>query len=150
MSRLQHVVQVGAALREAAPAPTAGVFWTSDNEALAHQYVKQWWYFTRSFRDKQFDMANMHLKYMSAMYDELKEAMVAKTTVDIKNPFPAEEDVQSVTSKLVDELYKIPWKEVDPPELKTIAKRLWSQLKQHIRGQPSMFDNRRKSSVRIE
>ena len=154
MSRLEHVVQVGAALREAAPAPapapTAGLFWTSDNEALAHQYVKQWWYFSRYNREKQFDMANVHLKYMNAMWDELKEAMIAKKAMDIKNPFPDKAHVQSVTGKLVDELYKIPWGEWDPPELKTIAKRLWSQLKHRIRGEASMFDARRESSVRIE
>ena len=153
MSRLEHVVQVGAALREAAPAPapTAGLFWTSDNEALAHQYVKQWWYFSRYNREKQFDMANVHLKYMNAMWDELKEAMMAKKTMDIKNPFPDKAHVQSVTGKLVDEYWlNIPWGEWDPPELKTIAKRLWSQLKHRIRGEASMFDGRRESSVRIE
>lgn len=150
MARLEHVVSVGAALREAAPEPTAGLFWTSKNEKLAHQYVKQWWYFSRYLRDKEFKMANVHLKYMNAMCDELEGAMMAKKTMDIKNPFPDKAHVQSVTGKLVDELYKIPWEEWDPPELKTIAKRLWSQLKQRLRGEASMFDARRESSVRID
>ena len=157
MSRLEHVVQVGAALREAAPtpapapAPTAGLFWASDNEALAHQYVKQWWLFSSYFQKKQFDMANVHLKYMNAMWGELEAAMAAKKAMDMKNPFPDKEHVQSVTSKLAAKHWTdIPWEESEPSGLKTIAKQLWSQLKHRIRGEDSMFDARRESSIRVE
>lgn len=132
---------VGAALREAAPSPdpTEGLFWTSENEKVAYDYVKLWWWYNRFERKKEFAEANRYLKALNKQVPVMEDKM--RTKMSFTRAFPDKAHVQSVTEKLVYEYWRIvPWDQMNPEPLETIAKQLWSELKNYVREKPSMFD----------
>ena len=144
MSRLDHVMQVGVALREAAPAPkpTEGLFWTSENEKVAYEYVKLWWWMHRFERNGKKDEANRWLKAMNKQVPVMEDKM--RTKMPFERPFPSKAHVQSVTKKLVNQYWlKVPWDQMNPEPLETIAKQLWAELKKYLREKPSMFDTKK-------
>jgi hypothetical protein len=148
MSRLDHVMQVGVALREAAPAPkpTEGLFWTSENEKVAYDYVKLWWWKHRFERKGEKDKANTYLKAMNKQVPVMEDKM--RTKMSFERPFPNKAHVQSVTDKLVNQYWlKVPWDQMNPEALETIAKQLWSELKKYVREKPSMFDGKKSTST---
>tara|TARA_Y100000996_G_scaffold221018_1_gene173971 strand:- start:366 stop:812 length:447 start_codon:yes stop_codon:yes gene_type:complete len=141
MSRLEHVVSVGAALREAAPEATAGLFWMSKNEKAAKDYVDQyWWRYLADLNNDPSEKAK-HAQHMVDEWVKLRRVMMQKESSPV-HKFPTNWELTMVTAELVEARNPaVRTSEQNPKELEHIAQDLWAEIKKRVRGKPSMFDS---------
>ena len=141
MSRLEHVVSVGAALREAAPEATAGLFWMSKNEKAAKDYVDQyWWRYLADLNNDPSEKAK-HAQHMVDEWVKLRRVMMQKESSPV-HKFPTNWELTMVTAELVEARNPaVRTSEQNPKELEHIAQDLWAEIEKRVRGKPSMFDS---------
>lgn len=141
MSRLEHVVSVGAALREAAPEATAGLFWMSKNEKAAKDYVDHyWWRYLAHLNNKRSEKEK-HAQHMVDEWVKLRRVMMQKESSPVHD-FPTNWELTMVTAELVEARNPaVRTSEQNPKELEHIAQDLWAEIKKRVRGKPSMFDS---------
>ena len=141
MSRLEHVVSVGAALREAAPEATAGLFWMSKNEKSAKDYVDHyWWRYLADLNNDPSEKAK-HAQHMVDEWVKLRRVMMQKESSPV-HKFPTNWELTMVTAELVEARNPaVRTSEQNPKELEHIAQDLWAEIKKRVRGRPSMFDS---------
>lgn len=141
MSRLQHVVSVGAALREAAPEATAGLFWMSKNEKAAKDYVDHYWWRYLAHLNNEPSEKEKHAQHMVDEWVKLRRVMMQKESSPVHD-FPTNWELTMVTAELVEARNPaVRTSEKNPKELEHIAQDLWAEIKKRVRGKPSMFDS---------
>lgn len=141
MSRLEHVVSVGAALREAAPEATAGLFWMSKNEKAAKDYVDHYWWRYLAHLNNKPSEKEKHAQHMVDEWVKLRRVMMQKESSPVHD-FPTNWELTMVTAELVEARNPaVRTSEQNPKELEHIAQDLWAEIKKRVRGKPSMFDS---------
>ena len=141
MARLEHVVSVGAALREAAPEATAGLFWMSKNEKAAKPYVEHYWWRHLADLDNDSSEKAKHAQHMADEWVKLRRVMMQKESSPV-HKFPTNWELMMVTAELVAARNPaVPTDKKNPKDLEHIAQDLWAAIKKRVRGKPSMFDS---------
>jgi len=150
MSRLEHVLNVGAAAAE-------GRARKSEVERslgkFAHDFVRTWWLYNRHDHTQVTRADTFGVGRRENLIAEFRRIQgrieeYLRELMSFERPYPNVADLESVTEELVFEFWRMPpWDyrmpltgAPYPDGLDKIAKRLSAELKKYARGKPSKFD----------